>query len=121
MMLWSGAWLRWHRQDKEAAVFLAEGDIERHEARRKRPASKRSAPWSVNNSALRHAQNSQVKLIHETLESGSAGVAATMLRDPSARPRPAGTDGFAWNYVREPVPARNDPSAPAPASTGWRS
>jgi eukaryotic-like serine/threonine-protein kinase len=102
MMFWSGAWLRWHRQDKEAAVFLAERDIERHErSAHETRIEEIRAQERLRSSQLRHAQNSQVKLIHETVETGSAGLAATMLETHQPAPGRPAPEGFAWNYVRE--------------------
>ena len=101
MMLWSGAWLRWHRQDKEAAVHLAELDTERHERSTQETRFEAIAALERQQSnRLRHALNSQVKLTFETLESGSTGVAAAMLETHEPAPGRPAPDGFAWNYVR---------------------
>jgi eukaryotic-like serine/threonine-protein kinase len=101
IVVWSGAWLRWHQEDKRDAVFLAERDTKRHERSAQETRIEAIRTSERDHSArLRYALNSQVRLIHETLESGSAGVAATMLaaHDPApGRPVP---DGFAWCHVR---------------------
>ena len=97
----SGAWLRWHQEDKRDAVSIAERNTERHErsANETRIEAVRASERD-HSARLRYALNSQVRLIHETLESGSAGVAAKILAAHAAAPGRPSPDGFAWRHVR---------------------
>jgi eukaryotic-like serine/threonine-protein kinase len=104
VLLGTGAWLRWHHEDKREAVSLAERDTQRHErsvleARIEEVRALEREQFGQ--FAERSALNSQVKLLHETLESGNVGLAGTMLEAHRPAPGRAEPDGFAWHYVRQ--------------------
>ena len=118
MFVWSGAWLRWHQEDKQQAVLLAERDTQRHERSAHEARIQESACWITSNppSSPIVPLNSQVKLIHETLETGERRAGGDDAGGSFRRAGPARDRmGFAWRYLARAFPARNEPAAPRPA------
>jgi WD40 repeat protein/tRNA A-37 threonylcarbamoyl transferase component Bud32 len=103
LVSWSRASGRRHGEAVRTAVAQAENDTRRVErsAQDVRIAQARALEQDrATERAERFALGSQVRLIHETLESGNFGLAGFMLeahRPGAGRSRQA---GFAWDYVR---------------------
>jgi WD40 repeat protein/serine/threonine protein kinase len=104
VLLWSSAWLRRHNRNLLRAVAEAKRDTQRAERSLQsarieltRTEERQRAAQLAERSALA----SQVKLIHETLESGDIGLAAAMLEAHQPAPGRPAPDGFAWGYVRQ--------------------
>jgi WD40 repeat protein/serine/threonine protein kinase len=101
VLLWSSAWLQRHNRNLREAVARAERDVQRaeraaHEARMAVARAEEREQF-----AQRYGLASQVKLIHETFESGNVGLAGRMLeglRSARGRPEPP---GFAWGYLHQ--------------------
>jgi eukaryotic-like serine/threonine-protein kinase len=104
ILSWSGAWLERHNQHLRAAVAWAELDTQRVE-RAARDAHIEAARAGEREQSVRLAERialgSQVKLIHETLESGNVALAAKMFEDQEPAPGRPELRGFAWSYLRQ--------------------
>ena len=101
VLLWSSAWLRRHNRDLHAAVARAERDTQRADQTAHESHLEVARFEERELFAQRYGLASQIRLIHETFESGNIALAAKMLdahRPAPGRPEPR---GFAWGYLRQ--------------------
>jgi WD40 repeat protein len=104
VLVWSSAWLRQQNHNLSEVVARAEQHtrIAERSLQESRIEVARAEERDHNAQlAERSALASQVKLIHDTLESGNVGLAAVMLEAQQpvpGRPEPA---DFAWRYLRQ--------------------
>ena len=100
VLLWSSAWSRRHIREMHEAVARAERNTQRAERSAHEAHLEVARADERERFAEHHGLASQLKLIHQTFESGNIALAAKMLethRPAPGRPEPR---GFAWNYLR---------------------
>ncbi len=100
VLLWSSAWSRRHIREMHEAVARAERDTQRAERSAHEAHLEVARADERERFAEHHGLASQLKLIHQTFESGNIALAAKMLethRPAPGRPEPR---GFAWGYLR---------------------
>ncbi|MFI5457998.1 MAG: protein kinase [Isosphaerales bacterium] len=101
VLLWSGAWLRRHNQKLRETVARAERDMQLAERSAQDARIEIARGEEREQFGQRYGLATQVKLLHETFESGNVALAAKMLN--ALRPAPGWPEprGFAWGYVRQ--------------------
>ena len=100
VLLWSSAWSRRHIREMHEAVARAERDTQRAERSAHEAHLDVARADERERFAERYGLASQLRLIHETFNSGNIALAAKMVdahRPGPGRPEPR---GFAWGYLR---------------------